>query len=257
VLPSKQSLLKPQPQSSARTAPKFGPSFDRKRVVQVAAVLAVGVALAIWGISKTFKPGPVTRLERAEPTEVDAGPPAPPKPAEPRRPTPPLTAEKAARPADAALEPVAVIPPPRVQPPPPRPPGSVVPVAPIGRATTPPPRDAKLPPPELRFETFENVVDSSIYGANDKDVDPPVVLYPQQLGRVPIGLRRDEITYVEVIINEEGRVMRVKARESPSTLDESMVLTMSLSAAKTWRFQAARKDGKAVKYRQVVPVSLR
>jgi hypothetical protein len=257
VLPSKQSLLKPQPQSSARTAPKFGPSFDRKRVVQVVAVLAVGVALAIWGISKTFKPGPVTRLERAEPTEVDAGSPAPPKPAEPRRPTPPLTAEKAARPADAALEPVAVIPPPRVQPPPPRPPGSVVPVAPIGRATTPPPRDAKLPPPELRFETFENVVDSSIYGANDKDVDPPVVLYPQQLGRVPIGLRRDEITYVEVIINEEGRVMRVKARESPSTLDESMVLTMSLSAAKTWRFQAARKDGKAVKYRQVVPVSLR
>jgi hypothetical protein len=253
VLPSKQSLLKPQPQSSAKTAPKFGPSFDRKRVVQVVVVLAVGVALAIWGISKTFKPGPVTRLE---PAYADAGPPVPEKPAEPRRP-PPLTAEKAARPADAALEPVAVIPPPRVQPPPPRPQGSVVPVAPIGRAITPAPRDAKLPPPELRFETFENVIDSSIYGANDKDVDPPVVLYPQQLGRVPIGLRRDEITYVEVIINEEGRVMRVKARESPSTLDESMVLTMSLSAAKTWRFQAARKDGKAVKYRQVIPVSLR
>ena len=223
--------------------------------MQVVAVLAVGVALAIWGISKTFKPGPVTRLERAEPTEVDAGTPAPPKPAEPRRPTP-LTAEKAARPADAALEPVAVVPPPRVQPPPPRPPGSVVPVAPIARAT-PAPRDAKLPPPELRFETFENVVDSSVYSANDKDVDPPVVLYPQQLGRVPIGLRREEVTFVEVMINEEGLVMQVKARESPSTLDESMVLTMSLSAAKTWRFQAARKDGKAVKYRQVIPVSLR
>jgi hypothetical protein len=255
VLPSKQSLLKPQPQSSARTTPKLGPSFDRKRVVQVVAVLAVGMAVAIWGISKTFKPGPVTRLERAEPTYVDAGPPAPPKPAEPRRPTPPPTAETA-RPADAAHEPVAVIPPPRVQPPP-RPPGSVVPVAPIGRAITPAPRDAKLPPPELRFETFENVIDSSVYSPNDKDVDPPVVLYPQQLGRVPIGLRRDEIAFVEIIINEEGRVMRVKARESPSTLDESMVLTMSLSAAKTWRFQAARKDGKAVKYRQVLPVSLR
>ena len=219
-------------------------------------MLVVGVAAAIWGISKTFKPGPVTRLERAEPTYVDAGPPAPPKPAEPRRPTPPLTAETA-RPADAAHEPVAVIPPPRVQQPPPRPPGSVVPVAPIGRAVTPAPRDAKLPPPELRFETFENVVDSSVYSPNDKDVDPPVVLYPQQLGRVPIGLRRDEIAFVEIIINEDGRVMQVKARESPATLDESMVLTMSLSAAKTWRFQAARKDGKAVKYRQVLPVSLR
>jgi hypothetical protein len=225
--------------------------------VQVVVVLAVGVALAIWGISKTFKPGPVTRLE---PAYADAGPPVPEKPAEPRRPTPSLTAEKvapAARPAAAAQEPVAVIPPPRVEPPPPRPPGSVVPVAPIGRAVTPAPRDAKLPPPELRFETFENVIDSSVYSPNDKDVDPPVVLYPQQLGRVPIGLRRDEIAYVEIIINEEGRVMQVKARESPATLDESMVLTMSLSAAKTWRFQAARKDGKAVKYRQILPVSLR
>ena len=75
-------------------------------------------------------------------------------------------------------------------------------------------RDAKLPPPELRFETFENVVDSSVYSPNDKDVDPPVVLYPQQLGRVPIGLRREEIAFVEIIINEEGRVMQVKARES-------------------------------------------
>jgi hypothetical protein len=256
VLPGKQSLLKPQPPSSARPGPKFGPSFDRKRVVQAVAVLAVGVAAAIWGISRTFKPGPVTRLE---PPYVDAGPPAPEKPTEPRRPTSSPAAEKAAaaaRPADAAQEPVAVVPPPRVQPPP-RPAGSVVPVAPIGRAVTPAPRDAKLPPPELRFETFETVSDSSVYSPNDKDVDPPVVLYPQQLGRVPIGLRRDEIAFVEVIINEEGRVMQVKARESPATLDESMVLTMSLSAAKTWRFQAARKDGKAVKYRQVLPVSLR
>jgi outer membrane biosynthesis protein TonB len=88
-------------------------------------------------------------------------------------------------------------------------------------------------------------------------VDPPIVLYPQQLGRVPLGLRRDEMAFVEVLLSEDGKVLRVKALEPPSTLDESMVLTMSLSAAKSWRFQPARKDGRAVKYRQVLPVSLR
>ena len=182
----------------------------------------------------------------------------PPTPAVPRRSKPAAAAEKAeapsARSVDAAGARGAVIPPARL---PERPPGSVVPLAPIGRAATPGPRDAKLPPPELRFETFEEVVDSAVYSAKDKDVDPPIVLYPQQLGRVPLGLRRDEMAFVEVLLSEDGKVLRVKALEPPSTLDESMVLTMSLSAAKSWRFQPARKDGRAVKYRQVLPVSLR
>jgi hypothetical protein len=254
VLPSKQSVLKPQ--SSATPGPKLGSPIDVKRVALVAGVLAVGVVAAIWGISKTFTPGQVTRLEPADPTYVDAGPPAPQKPAEPRRPAPPLTAESmspAPSRADAAHAPVAA--PPRAQAPP-RPEGSVVPVAPIPRPGSTP-REARLPPPQLRFETFEEVVDSSVYSANDTDVEPPVVLYPQQLGRVPIGVRSDEMAFVEVLLNEEGRVLQVRALESPQSLDESMVLTMSLSAAKTWRFQPARKDGRAVKYRQVMPVSLR
>jgi hypothetical protein len=257
VLPSKQSLSKPP--TSASTGSKFAASFDMKRVGQAAAVILAGVTVAMWGIARTFQPGSVTRLEPAVPTYVDAGPPVPRKPVEPRRPAPPLTAESAApaaRSAGGAHAPVIVVPPPRVQAPP-RPPGSVVPVAPIERAATPAPRDAKLPTPELRFETFEEVVDSAVYSAKDKDVDPPIVLYPQQLGRVPLGLRRDEMAFVEVLLSEDGKVLRVKALEPPSTLDESMVLTMSLSAAKSWRFQPARKDGRAVKYRQVLPVSLR
>jgi hypothetical protein len=249
VLPAKQSLLKPQ--SSARPGPKLGALIDVKRVVLVAIVLAVGVAVAIWAISRTFTPGQVTRLA---PPYVDQGPPAPPpKPADPRRPA--ALAERASvAPRQVEAPPPMVVPPLRVQAP--RPEGSVVPVAPIARSGSAP-REARLPPPELRFETFEDVRDAAVYSASDQDVDPPVVLYPQQLGRVPIGLRRDEIAFVEVIINEEGRVAQVRSRESPATLDESMVLTMSLSAAKSWRFQPARKDGRAVKYRQVLPVSLR
>jgi hypothetical protein len=222
-----------------------------KRVALVAVLLAVGVAVAIWGISKTFTPGEVTRLE---PPYVDEGPPAPPpKPAEPRRLT--ALAEKPdVAPRQVEAPPPIVVAPPRVQAP--RPEGSVVPVVPIPRPGSAP-REARLPPPELRFETFEDVRDAAVYSASDKDVEAPVVLYPQQLGRVPIGLRRDEMTFVEVLLNEEGKVLQVKALESPATLDESMVITMSLSAAKSWRFQPARKDGRAVKYRHVLPVSLR
>ena len=71
-----------------------------KRVALVAVLLAVGVAAAIWGISKTFTPGEVTRLE---PPYVDEGPPAPPpKPAEPRRPTALAEARRRATPGRSA-----------------------------------------------------------------------------------------------------------------------------------------------------------
>ena len=109
----------------------------------------------------------------------------------------------------------------------------------------------------MRFETFEQVRDAAVYSARDKDVAPPIALYPQQLGRVPTGVRPDDIAMIEVVVNENGTIAGVKAQESPRTLDDAMILTMSLSAAKSWRFQPAAKDGRPVKYRQVIPVSLR
>jgi hypothetical protein len=247
VLPSKQSLLKPT--QNKTTARAIGSTIDVKRVAQATGVLVIGVALAIWGIAVTFTPGPVTKLQ-VVPPYVDAGPPAPAK--LPQRAAPPRT-ESSARDAAPARNVVpAYTPPPNVQPPP-RPEGSVVPLAPVART----PRETRLAPPELRFEAFEEVSDSAIYSSDDLSVEPPVVQFPQQLGRVPLGVRREELTYVEVIINEDGRVMQVKAKESPRTIDESMVITMSLSAAKSWRFQPAHKDGKPVKFRQTLPVSLR
>lgn len=223
-------------------------------------MLAAGVALAVWGISVMFKPGPVTRLAVAPAPYVDVGPTPPSKMVTSTH----RTAEAALAPAPRAESSArratpqrivvpAYAPPPAVQAPAPsRPAGSVIPLVAVTRV-----RENRLPAPELRFETFEEVRDSAIYGPGDPGVEPPVVKFPQQLGRVPLGVRREDLTYVEVIINEDGRVMQVKAKESPQTLDESMVITMSLSAAKSWRFQPATKDGRPVKFRQTLPVSLR
>jgi hypothetical protein len=114
-----------------------------------------------------------------------------------------------------------------------------------------------LAPPELRFETSEDVNDGVVYSASDHTVDPPTVLYPQELGRLPRAIRRDDMALIEVVINEDGTVAQAKAQEAPRTLDDAMMVTMSLSAAKSWRFQPAQKDGRAVRYRQTIPVTIR
>jgi hypothetical protein len=249
VLPAKQSLIKPTHHTSTSRA--FRSPVDIKSVAAAVGVLAIVVALAVWGISELYTPGPVTRLEVAPPY-VDAGPTPPPKMA--LKATSPRADSSGSSSTPQRIIVPAYTPPPAVQAPaPPRPAGSVIPLAPVARAQ----RENRLPAPELRFETFEEVSDSAIYGPGDSDVEPPVVMYPRQLGRVPLGVRREDLTYVEVIINEDGRVMQVKAKQSPQTLDESMVINMSLSAAKTWRFRPASKDGRPVKFRQTLPVSLR
>ena len=99
--------------------------------------------------------------------------------------------------------------------------------------------------------------DASIYSPSDSDVMPPVVIWPQQLGRIPGTERSEERALIEVVINSDGTVARVRAQQSPQTLDDAMILTMSLSAAKSWRFRPALKDGRPVRYRQLIPVSVR
>lgn len=251
-----------KPTQSSSTSRAFSSSFDVKRVAQAVAVLAIGVALSVWGISALFKPGEVTRLATAPEPYVDVGPTPPPRMASstlhaagaqsnataPRAEPAPRTA------APQRIVVPAYTPPPAAQAPAPtRRAGAAVPLAPATGVQ----RENRLPAPQLRFETFEEVSDSAIYGPDNPGIEPPKVIAPQQLGRVPLGVRREDLTYVEVIINEDGRVMQVKAKESPRTIDESMVITMSLSAAKSWRFQPASKDGKPVKYRYTLPVSLR
>ena len=50
----------------------------------------------------------------------------------------------------------------------------------------------------------------------------------QQLGRIPtLG---DDQTMIEIVVNPDGTVAQVKAQQSPQTLDDAMVMTMSANA---------------------------
>jgi len=119
----------------------------------------------------------------------------------------------------------------------------------------------RLTSPELRAETRVDVAasdDPSIYSRSDPDVVPPVALARQPLGRLPSGTAGpSNFSRIEVLVNENGTVARVKAQETPQSLDDAMVLTMSLSAAKAWLFEPAIKDGRPVKYRALITVSVR
>jgi TonB family protein len=73
----------------------------------------------------------------------------------------------------------------------------------------------------------------------------------------PPGLRREDKVMIEVVLDEEGNVESVRTLDAPQSLGDAAMVTMSLHAVKSWRFQPALKDGRPVKYRQQIPVTLR
>lgn len=63
-----------------------------------------------------------------------------------------------------------------------------------------------------------------------------------------------DLSTLELLVDETGQVESVKAIGRPKHLGEALLMTVNLSAAKTWRFLPAVKDGRPVKYRKLVQV---
>jgi len=235
----------------------FERSFDVQRVATTALVLLLACAGAVWGINHLLGPAPAARPSAPDAAEVpsasgalatgtvasgtnefvgpvaDAARKSDRAPSVDGRPTAPPTIDR-------------FTPPPAI---------AAAPAAPPANSARPAPPPAGVRGAAESVEVRASAPDAAIYSSRDADVTPPVILWPQQLGRIPT-LGEDQ-TLIEVVVNPDGSVAQVKARESPRTLDESMVMTMSLSAAKSWIFRPAYKDGRPVRYRQLVPVSVR
>jgi TonB family protein len=240
---------------AAMAPPK--PRVDVKRVTQWAVLLALLVALAIWGIMLAVEPPPVQRLAKAAaPAETRPAATAPARKHASAE-APDATAAQAASAAAPARSRRAQRAPDIGGPPGPSlgatPPPAPAPASSTGSTATAQP-DA--PAPERRPEVSAPGRDA-IYSAADADVSPPIARQSQQLGQVPLAERRENVVMIEVLVNADGTVAEARALGSPPSLDNAMVVTMALSAAKTWRFQPARKDGRPVRYRHVLPVSLR
>jgi hypothetical protein len=94
----------------------------------------------------------------------------------------------------------------------------------------------------------------TIFTASDLEVTPPVATYPRLPAEPPAGIRADHLSTLEVLVDETGHVESVRLRGQPTNLGEALRVTVNLSAAKTWRFLPAVKDGRPVKYRKLIQV---
>lgn len=101
--------------------------------------------------------------------------------------------------------------------------------------------------------TVERAPGSRTYSALDTDVSAPVAAYPQS-SSVATVLEDDEMLTFDLVIDENGKVESVKLRRAPSSIRSALMLTMSMSVAKAWRFQPATRHGQSVKYRQSISV---
>jgi hypothetical protein len=133
----------------------------------------------------------------------------------------------------------------------------VLQVADVSSADTPPTTSVTdtIPAETAEMErTVDAGVEALIYSAKDDDVTPPVAEYPRLRASPPPGVHAGSLSTLELLVNETGDVESVRLREAPRHLAEALLVTVNLSAAKTWHFLPALKDGQPVRYRKLVQV---
>ena len=87
----------------------------------------------------------------------------------------------------------------------------------------------------------------AIYSSDSAGVSSPVGLRPQLPRELPPELGRDKLARIELLISPEGAVESVKLLGQWGVRD-----MMLLSAAKTWQFQPALRNGIPVRYRKTI-----
>jgi hypothetical protein len=93
-------------------------------------------------------------------------------------------------------------------------------------------------------------VSDRIYSQSDSQVMVPVSVYPK-LPNEPPGPRVAGRTLLELTIAADGLVERVRMLSAPRNIHEFMLV----SAAKAWRFEPARLDGRPVRFRQTLALT--
>jgi hypothetical protein len=92
-------------------------------------------------------------------------------------------------------------------------------------------------------------VSDRIYSQADLQVTGPISVYPK-LPNEPPGPRVGR-TLLELTIAADGLVERVRMLSTPRNIHEFMLV----SAAKAWRFEPARLDGRPVRFRQTLALT--
>jgi hypothetical protein len=94
--------------------------------------------------------------------------------------------------------------------------------------------------------------DPNVYTPSDATVIPPVMVRPALPKDPPPGVPLHQIGTIDVWVDENGDVERVKLLSPANRYQERMLV----SAAKMWKFRPAFKDGHPVRYRTRVRLTV-
>ena len=91
-----------------------------------------------------------------------------------------------------------------------------------------------------------------IYQAGDPQVTPAVLIRPHLPESLPPGVPEEQIGTLEFVVTESGAVEHVHLVSPANRYQERMLV----AAAKTWQFRPATRDGRPVRFRTRIRVTL-
>lgn len=118
-------------------------------------------------------------------------------------------------------------------------------------APAPPPKPATPPPPAAPVPPA--LPADHVFTTADREVVPPVPV-KQDVPRVPASITSQtrERGLMEIEIDERGRVTEIAFKARLHPLYDSQLI----SAAKDWRYRPAMLNGKPVRYRKLVQITI-
>lgn len=118
-------------------------------------------------------------------------------------------------------------------------------------APPPAPKDVPAPAPEPKAPAAPAV--PTIYTADAPGIVPPVTIR-QTVPPVPTSISRltKEQGLVDLIIDEQGRLVSISLRTSLHPLYDKMLV----EAARDWKYQPAKLNGKPVSFRKLLQLSI-
>jgi hypothetical protein len=101
-------------------------------------------------------------------------------------------------------------------------------------------------------EAADDAPDTTIYGDDRTDVEPALLLRPKLPTQPPATVDPEDIGVLEIVVSATGAVEQVRLISTANRFEERMLV----AAAKAWPFEPAMKDGRRVRYRTRIRVTL-
>jgi hypothetical protein len=96
------------------------------------------------------------------------------------------------------------------------------------------------------------VSDATIHAAGEEGVEPAVLMRPQLPSQSPSTVPAEDVGILELVVSATGAVEHVRLISTANRYHDRMIV----AAAKAWSFEPATKDGRPVRSRTLIRVTL-